>query len=48
MVEMYTCLESNAQNNSDDMDQPGYREWREACFIYIVIEDVFSKVKTEK
>jgi hypothetical protein len=39
MLEMYTCLECNEQNNSDDVNQPGSREWKEASFIYIVIED---------
>jgi hypothetical protein len=31
--------ESNGPKNSDDLNQPGSRQWRETDFVYIVIKD---------
>jgi hypothetical protein len=44
MTEMNLCLESNDQNNSDDVDQPERRQWREAGLTYIVIVDACMPV----
>jgi hypothetical protein len=35
-----SCLyESNGPKNFNEVDQSGSRDWREAGFVYIVIED---------